>query len=76
MGVTKARIEEHLQKVRSCTSQDLASEESIRGSRILRELILNATAAVSGQEEVMISSPATDPHPRAVVDDSDYIYLE
>ena len=73
----KAKIErEHLQKVHFCTSQDLASEESIRGDKILRELSLNATVSVSGQKEVMISSPATDPYPRAVVDDSDYVYFE
>ena len=30
-GKRKMRIRDHLQNVRSCTSRDLASKESIRG---------------------------------------------
>jgi len=32
----EARIEHHLQNVRSCTSRDLASKESIRGGGMLQ----------------------------------------
>ena len=56
--MVKVKIEDHLQKVRSCTSRDLVSKESMRSGERLQVMRADFERHHSGecQKEAMIGS--------------------